>query len=79
MEGMMSPRLWSDEDRLFIPRMGGWSINFKYIARKLGWVKQSSLAKPSQPQDPDIPPHDETPEERLKRTVEQSRFEDHTP
>ena len=28
----MSFSFWSDEDRLFVPRMLGWSINFKFIA-----------------------------------------------
>lgn len=73
----MSPRLWSDEDRLFIPRMGGWSINFKYIARKIGWVRKGSPTEPERAHERDeMPPHDESPEERLKRTVEQSQFED---
>lgn len=71
----MNLNLWSDEDRLLIPRLGGWSINFKYIARKLGWVK----ALPLNSEAVDSDPADETPEtseDRLRRSVERSRFED---
>ena len=38
----MSFSFWSDEDRLFVPRLLGWSINFKYIAKKLGWIKTTA-------------------------------------
>ena len=71
----MKLNLWSDEDRLFIPRIGGWSINFKHIARKLGWVK--ALPLKSDAVNPDLA--DETPEtseDRLRRSVERSQFED---
>ena len=71
----MSPKLWSDEDRLFIPRIGGWTINFKHIARKLGWVKPLPLKSEAVSLDPaDEAP--ETSEDRLRRSVEQSKFED---
>ena len=71
----MSPKLWSDEDRLFIPRLGGWTINFKYIARKLGWVKP--LTSKSEAAVSDLADEtQETSEERLRRSVERSRFED---
>lgn len=71
----MSPKLWSDEDRLFIPRLGGWSVNFKYIARKLGWIKTPVSPEPSEDADlsADTP---ETSKDRLRRSVERSRFED---
>lgn len=69
----MSPRIWSDEDRLFIPRMGGWTINFKYIARKFGWVKPSSESESSQSVEADAP---KTAEDRLADAVERSRYED---
>ena len=71
----MKLNLWSDEERLFIPRMGGWTINFKHIARKLGWVK----ALPLKTEAIDIDLADKTPEtseDRLRRSVERSRFED---
>ena len=71
----MKLNLWSDEDRLFIPRIGGWTINFKFIARKLDWVKSSPLKSESVNSDlADETP--ETSEDRLQRSVERSRFED---
>jgi len=71
----MKLNLWSDEERLFIPRIGGWTINFKHIARKLGWVKPVPLGEEAEKTDlpVDAP---ETSEERLRRSVENSRFED---
>jgi hypothetical protein len=71
----MSPKLWSDEERVFIPRAGGWSINFKHISRKLGWVKPLPQAMKSENVDSvSAPP--ESSEDRVRRSVERSRFED---
>jgi len=70
----MSPKLWSDEDRLFIPRMGGWTINFKYIARKLGWVTSAAVVESPAPAEPSDEP--KSSEDRLADAVERSRFED---
>jgi len=71
----MPLNLWSDEDRLFIPRLGGWTINFKYIARKLGWIKPADPSTDlEEPGDTASLP--ETPEERLKKAVDRSRYED---
>jgi hypothetical protein len=74
MEEIMSPKLWSDEERLFIPRAGGWSINFKHIARKLGWVKPLPVKTEAVDADP-TQESTETPEDRLRRSVERSKFE----
>ena len=71
----MKLNLWTDEDRLFIPRIGGWSINFKHIARKLGWVKALPLKSEAVNSDP-VGEAPETSEDRLRRSVERSRFED---
>ena len=73
----MKLNLWSDEDRLFIPRTLGMSINFKYIARKLGWVKPVALTTTtSDDVNPELSDgHPETSEDRLRRSVERSRFE----
>jgi len=71
----MKLNLWSDEERLFIPRIGGWTINFKYIARKLGWVKPVPLSEEAEKTDSPVDAP-ETSEERLRRSVERSRFED---
>ena len=70
----MSPKLWSDEDRLFIPRIGGWTINFKHIARKLGWVKTLPVKTEAVGADP-TQESTETQEDRLRRSVERSKFE----
>jgi len=71
----MSFSFWSDEDRLFVPRLLGWSINFKFIAKKLGWIKPSaSEIEPPTHQDPET--SSETREERLRRAIERSRSED---
>jgi len=65
--------LWSDEDRLFVSRMLGWSINFKYIAKKLGLIK---MAKPVDPVPrEEAPPSRTTPETRLREAIERSRIE----
>ena len=71
----MKLNLWSDEERLFIPRIGGWTINYKHIARKLGWVKPLPLGKEAEEMDSPVDAP-ETSEERLRRSVERSRFED---
>ncbi len=71
----MSPSFWSDEERVFVPRLGGWSINFKYLAKKLGWIKSDVVVSV----DPLADSHETTPqskEDRLRRSVERSRFED---
>jgi len=65
---------WSDEDRLFVPRMLGWSINFKYIAKKLGWIRVSaSEIEPLASKQSAMP--SETREDRLRRAIERSRSE----
>jgi len=71
----MSFSFWSDEDRLFVPRMLGFSINFKYIAKKLGWIKSARTEPESPPSDETSRPP-ETREDRLRRAIERSRAED---
>jgi len=65
----------SDEDRLFIPRTVGLSMNFKYIARKLGWA-QPLPVKPEAVDADAAEESIETQEDRLRCSVERSRFED---
>jgi len=76
----VSPRIWSDEDRLLIPRMGGWTINFKYIARKLGWAKPHEGTDAAD-ESTHVPgaPLNASREDRLKNAVERSRYEDDAP
>jgi len=71
----MRSNLWSDEDRLLIPRTLGWSMNFKYIAKKFGWVKSSPAIAKSVDADIDTR-ESHTAKDRLRQSVERSRFED---
>jgi len=70
----MSFSFWSDEDRLFVPRMLGWSINFKYIAKKLRWIKPQAIETES-PELGEAQTSAESREDRLRRAIERSRFE----
>ncbi len=72
----MSFSFWSDEDRLFVPRMLGWSINFKFIAKKLGWIRSTVVDAPQQNEEGPRSVEPESREDRLKRAVERSRTED---
>ncbi len=67
---------WSDEDRLFVSRrLGfGWSINFKYIARKLRLLKEQQAERSER--EPESEPTHESREERLRRRIEASKYED---
>ena len=72
----MNFSFWSDEDRLFVRRkIGlGWSINFKHIARKLGLIKEHQPQRSEQ-----LPKSETTPEsreDRLRRQIEASKYED---
>jgi hypothetical protein len=75
----MKLSFWSDEDRWFVPRsLGlGYSLNLKYIAKRLGWIRPS--AGPGKPRDEaraDAPRIEtESREDRLRNQIEKSRFE----
>ena len=71
----MNFSFWSDEDRLFVPRLLGWSINFKFIAKKLGWIK-TPTPEIEPPATDETETSSETREERLRRAIERSRSED---
>jgi len=71
---------WSDENRWFVPRAFGlgYSLNLKYLAKRLGWVK-STAADRSDHDEGDGDPNEietETCEDRLRRQIEASRYED---
>jgi len=71
----MNFSFWSDEDRLFVPRLLGWSINFKYIAKKLGWIKPPvDEVEPAESEEHEA--SSETREDRLRRAIDRSRHED---
>ena len=70
----MNFSFWSDEERLFVPRLLGWSINFKLIARKLGWIKpRMDLIRPPGYEGDEA--SSESRVDRLRRAIEQSRHE----
>ncbi len=71
---------WSDEDRWFVPRAFGlgYSLNLKYVAKRLGWIKPTSGEAPATEHDRTEPPTDvpRTREERLRERIESSKYED---
>ena len=78
MGSIVKLSFWSDENRWFVPRaLGlGYSLNLKYVARRLGWVKPNPVMQAG----PDAPTtevlRNESREERLKRQIDASRYED---
>jgi hypothetical protein len=78
----MRLNMWSDEERWLMPRRFGfgYTINLKYVAKRLGWVKSPPKVVPTaaviEPEDrPDN--GRETPEERLRRQIDASKYEEH--
>ena len=71
----MNFSFWNDEDRLFVSRrIGlGWSINSKYIARRLGLVKESPQLTGEQA--PKSETTLENREDRLRKQIEASKYE----
>jgi len=83
MEGHVSASFWSDEDRWFVARSFGlgYSLNLKYVAKRLGWIKTPSLAADSlpagtRPQRKAADADAKTPEERLRQRIDESKYED---
>lgn len=72
----MAFSFWSDEDHLFVARrIGfGWSINFNYIARKLGLIKGASHSIDKEA--PKSEPSAESQQNRLRRQIETSKYEE---
>lgn len=72
----MNFSFWSDEDRLFVQRrIGlGWSINFKFIARKLGLIKD--LPRSIIQDEPKIETSAETKQDCLRKQIEASKYEE---
>jgi hypothetical protein len=70
----MSPSFWSDQDRLFVPRLAGLSINFKFIARKLGLIKRKPQDVKSEVSAPSVE-GPESAHDRMKQAVDRSKFE----
>ena len=76
----MKLSFWSDEDRWFVRRAFGlgYSLNLKYAAKRVGWVK--SNASPTEGADGPTPDATqigtESREDRLRRQIDASRYED---
>jgi len=65
---------WSNQDRPFVVWALGITVNFKFIARRLGLVKAAaSVRKPEQIRD--LVPAQESREDRLRRQIEASKYE----
>ncbi len=79
MEGRVRLSFWSDEDRWFVPRAFGfgYSLNLKYVAKRLGWIKPAPEEIPAE-HDRSEPLTDvsRTREERLRDRIESSKYED---
>ena len=70
---------WSDEDRWFVPRSFGlgYSLNLKYVAKRLGWIRTPPGEEPAPPTSGESAPvESKTREERLRERIESSKVED---
>ena len=65
---------WSEQDRPFVVWALGITVNFKFIARKLGLVQATaSIHKPEEIRE--SVPAQESREDRLRRQIEASKYE----
>ena len=66
---------WNDKDRLFIFWGLGMSLNFKFIARKLGLVEP--LTQPVTEDEPsNSEPSTQTRQDHLREQIEASKYEE---
>jgi len=66
---------WSDKDRLFVFWGLGMSLNFKFIARKLGLLK--SLTRPVIEEElPKSESSLQAQEDHLRKQIEASKYEE---
>jgi hypothetical protein len=65
---------WSDKDHLFIAWALGITINFKFIAKKLGLVKTVSQSVPKE-EMPQSGPVLRSHKDRLREQIEDSKYE----
>ena len=76
----MKLSFWSDEERWFVPRaLGlGYSLNLKYVAKRLGWIKASpppvTLEKTAEVLE--AQPKSTSHEDRLREQIEASKYEE---
>jgi len=66
---------WSDQDRPFVVWPLGITVNFKFIAKKLGLVKTAgqSVHKGEAPQSEPVP---RSEKDRLREQIEDSKYEE---
>ena len=80
MEHTVNWSFWSNENRWFVPRNFGlgYSLNLKYVAKRLGWIKpppeEMPATGPAKREEPTAAA--ETREQRLRERIEASRYED---
>jgi len=71
---------WSDEDRWFVPRAFGlgYSLNFKYVAKRLGWIKPRPEPAAADAANDDVQSVvvPKTREDQLRERIEASKRED---
>ena len=76
----MKLSFWSDEERCFVPRVLGlgYSLNLKYVAKRLGWIKASpSPATQDSPVEPlETQPKRASHEDRLRAQIDASKYEE---
>jgi hypothetical protein len=66
---------WSDKDRLFVFWGLGMSLNFKFIAKKLGLLREASrpIADEEAPKSESSP---QSKRDRLREQIETSKYEE---
>lgn len=78
----MKLSFWSDKNKWFVPRtIGlGYSLNLKYVAKRLGWIRSSANPTPSKtgPADAISAEPARTEEDRLRQQIEASKYEART-
>jgi hypothetical protein len=69
---------WSDEDRWFLPRaLGfGYSLNLKYVAKRLGWIRTDAPAESAeQTRTKERSGTPDSRQDRLRRQADESKYE----
>lgn len=74
----MNFSFWSDEDRWFVLRRFGlgYSLNLKYLAKRLGWIKTPKEVESGGSSRSDgARPAPQSREDRLREQIEASKYE----
>jgi len=66
---------WSDQDRPFVLWALGITVNFKFIARRLGLVQQTASPKKAEELGESFSAQ-ESRQDRLRRQIEASKYEE---